>query len=161
MVLKSRAKGKAAGPQGIAYVWIAKLDEREKSQLTEIMNRCLAEETTPLKWKKALINPIPKGKEKSGNLGKLRSIALLEAPRKLFMKILNDRMVKILIKNHTLSNLNWAGLPGGSMRNPINILNKCIEIAKEERKELWITFQDMRKAFDSISKIGMEKALER
>src|SRR4051812_38552532 len=115
----------------------------------------------PLKIEKALINPIPKGKEESGNLDKLRPIALLEAPKKLFTKILNNRMVRILTKNQVLSELNWAGLPGGCTRNPINILNKCIEIAKEEKKELWITFQDMRKAFDSISKIGMEKALER
>src|SRR4051812_14928195 len=85
-VLKTRAKGKAAGPQGIAYEWIAHLGERGKGNLVEIMNACLTREDTPIKWKRALISPIPKGKEEEGVLSKLRPIALLEAPRKLFTK---------------------------------------------------------------------------
>src|SRR3954469_17700753 len=133
-MLKTRAKGKAAGSQGIAYEWIAHLGEREKGNLVEIMNACLIKEDTPIKWKRALISPIPKGKEEEGVLSKLRPIALLEAPRKLFTKILKDRMTEILTEKKILSELNWAGLSGESTREPISLLSSCMEHAKDTRK---------------------------
>src|SRR3954469_2972634 len=125
-------------------------------------NECMPyQRRHPDKVKEALISPIPKGKEKEGVLSKLRPIALLEAPRKLFTKILNDRMTEILTEKKILSELNWAGLPGGSTREPISLLNSCMEHANDTRKELWIVFQDMRKAFDSVSKEGLKRAMER
>ena len=36
-----------------------------------------------------------------------------------------------------------------------------IEEVREKNKEIWILFQDMKKAFDSVSLKMLEKALER
>src|SRR5260364_317404 len=36
------------------------------------------------------------------------------------------------------------------MEIPIHILNNIVEDARENNKELWILFQDMRRAFDSV-----------
>ena len=40
-------------------------------------------------------------------------------------------------------------------------MNNLIEEAREKNKEIWILFQDMKKAFDSVSLKMLEKALER
>src|SRR5205085_6002769 len=56
---------------------------------------------------------------------------------------------------------NYAGLSGSSTSSPIHIMNNLIEEAREKNKEIWILFQDMKKAFDSVSLKMLEKALER
>ena len=56
---------------------------------------------------------------------------------------------------------NYAGLPGDSTSSPIHIMNNLLEDARQKNKEIWILFQDMKKAFDSVSLKMMEKALER
>jgi hypothetical protein len=40
-------------------------------------------------------------------------------------------------------------------------MNNLLEDVRQKGKELWILFQDMKKAFDSVSLIMMEKALKR
>src|SRR6266487_4099456 len=40
-------------------------------------------------------------------------------------------------------------------------MNNLLEDARQKNKEIWILFQDMKKAFDSVSLKMMEKALER
>jgi len=40
-------------------------------------------------------------------------------------------------------------------------MNNLLEDARQKDKEVWILFQDMKKAFDSVSLTMMEKALKR
>jgi len=56
---------------------------------------------------------------------------------------------------------NYTGLSGDSTASPIHIMNNILEDARQKNKELWVLFQDMKKAFDSVSLEMMEKALER
>lgn len=121
----------------------------------------LKEETFPKRWKMSNIYPIPKKEEWDNNLDLLRPIALLEAPRKLLTKILTDRLGKILLEGKILQHNNWAGLPKGNTEQPIIIANNLLEEAREKGKECWLLFQDMKKAFDSVSKESLEKALRR
>ncbi|CAG8585358.1 20492_t:CDS:2 [Rhizophagus irregularis] len=51
-----------------------------------------------------------------------------------------------------------GGLKGDSTSSPIHLINNLIE---DEKKQLWIMFQDIAKAFDSISIKGLELALQR
>src|SRR6185436_19798927 len=56
---------------------------------------------------------------------------------------------------------NWAALPGNRTHDPINILNNVMEEAREFKKELWLFFQDISKAYDSMSSLALQKAMER
>ena len=40
-------------------------------------------------------------------------------------------------------------------------MNNLLEDAKQKDKEVWILFQDIKKAFNSVSLMMMEKALKR
>ena len=59
-----------------------------------------------------------------------------------------------------LKGLNFAALKGGFTASPIAFLNAIIEDVQESNKELWIVFQDMAKAFDSIDLNPLTYALK-
>src|SRR5205823_13284322 len=105
--------------------------------------------------------PIPKGENWNYNLANIRPIVLLEAFRKVVVRVVDKRLDMILTKHNILQGPNYAGLSGSSTSSPIHIMNNLIEEAREKNKEIWILFQDMKKAFDSVSLKILEKALER
>jgi len=61
-----------------------------------------------------------------------------------------NRLVKIFNNFDKTQIWNWTGTPGSSTHNPIRILNYIFEEVKMEKKEVWILFQDMKKAFNSV-----------
>ena len=91
----------------------------------------------------------------------IRLIILLEAFRKTVVRVINKRLSQILVKHNVLEGPNYAGLLGNSISSPIHIMNNLLEDVRQKNKEIWILFQDMKKAFDSVSLKMMEKALER
>ena len=57
-----------------------------------------------------------------------------------------------MVKHKILQGGNHAGLPGGSTLEPLGIINTIIEDARaSNKKELWIMFQDMSKAYDRVN----------
>ena len=94
-------------------------------------------------------------------MSNVRPIVLLEAFRKVVVRVVAKRLDKVLTKFDILKGPNFAGLTGNSTSSPIHIMNNIIEEAREKNNEIWILFQDMKKAFDSVSLIMLEKALKR
>ena len=45
--------------------------------------------------------------------------------------------------------------------SPIHIINNLLEDARQKNNKMWILFQDMRKAFNSVGLKILEKALKR
>src|SRR6266487_6612800 len=98
-----------------------------KKVLTEIFNICMEISEVPKAWKRSNIIPIPKKEDWDNDLDNLRPIALLETPRKLFTRIMTQRLGGALVKNDILAHNNWAGLPGGSTEHPIIVMENVIE----------------------------------
>src|SRR2546421_214352 len=46
-------------------------------------------------------------------------------------------------------------------KTPIHVLHNVMEDAKNNKKALWVAFQDMSKAFDSIGMVPLRQALNR
>ena len=91
----------------------------------------------------------------------MRPIVLLEAFRKTVVRIVSKRLDQIFVTHKVLEGPNYAGLSGDSTASPIHIMNNILEDARQKNKEVWVLFQDMKKAFDSVSLEMMEKALRR
>jgi len=91
----------------------------------------------------------------------VRPIVLLEAFRKTVVRIVSKRLDQIFVTHKVLEGPNYAGLSGDSTASPIHIMNNILEDARQKNKEVWVLFQDMKKAFDSVSLEMMEKALRR
>ena len=70
------------------------------------------------------------------NLANIRPIVLLEAFRKVVVRVVGKRLDKVLIKHNILQVLNYAGLSGSSTSSPIHIMNNLIEEAREKNKEI-------------------------
>ena len=72
---------------------------------------------------------------------------------------------KTLIKSHdrqsNTKRKQLGSFAGGRTHDPINILNNVMEEAREFKKELWLFFQDISKAYDSMSGLAVQKAMER
>ena len=115
----------------------------------------------PKKWKLGQIYLIPKNVNWEHNLASTRPIMLLETFRKLVVRIIQKRLCKVIVQKKILKGANFAGLPEESTMAPIHILNNVIEDAIQKNNELWIAFQDMRKAFDSVSMTALELAMKR
>src|ERR1051325_8820754 len=105
--------------------------------------------------------PIPKPKDWNFNINITRPILLLKCGRKLIVKIFTNRLSHICNEHQVLQGFNFAALKGGSTATPIHTINNIIEDARETKKELWIAFQDMAKAFDSVGLTPLRFALQR
>ena len=53
------------------------------------------------------------------------------------------------------------GLPGESTAEPIQLLNNICKDACENKKELWILFQETAKAYDTVSLEILKRAMKR
>ena len=160
-VLNSLPSEKAAGPSGITNEMITHLGSKTQHLLWQLICMCFSIGDIPNEWKIAHIYPIPKPTDWNCDITQTRPITLLETARKGFVKILNNRLSKLLEKHHVLKGGNFAGLPGGSTVPPIKILNMLLEDANENNKEIWILLQDLSKAFDRVDLTYLRRALDR
>lgn len=160
-ILQDLPNNKAAGPSKIKYEMLKHLGNTGRKTLLALFNLYLKTGMVPAAWKKSLLYPISKGKDWQGNLSNTRPIVLLDVTRKCFTKIITNRLSSICKKHKILKGPNFAGLPGESTSEPIHLLNNICEEAREEKKELWILFQDTAKAYDTISLDMLKKALIR
>src|SRR6185369_11658930 len=91
-----------------------------------------------------------------------RPIMLIETARKIFTKVMTNRMEKICRVHDILKGNNCSVLKGTSTHGPITILTQICEDAKSSmNNEAWIVLQDMKKAYDSVGWQGLHRALTR
>ena len=151
--------GKACGPTGISYEMIKHFNSTGITILTSFFNRCLIQNSIPKQWKRGRIFPIPKNNSFDGNLNLTRPISLIEHTRKIYTKIITNRLNQVFSLHPILSLYNYVALPGNSTSIPIHILNNLIEDANCNHKEIWLLSQDMSKAYDSVNLTRLEHAL--
>ncbi|GES89606.1 Down syndrome cell adhesion molecule-like protein Dscam2 [Rhizophagus clarus] len=151
----------ASGISNISYKLIKKAGVKVNELFRQYTGLCYYLQDIPVKWKVSQLYPIPKTYDWDYNLARTRPILLIECLRKCAVKIITKRLGSILSRYEILKGPNYAGLPGESTSAPLTIINGILEDAREENKTLWIVFQDMAKAFDSVRMIPLQKALER
>jgi len=129
--------------------------------ITALFNKCLTSNRIPKQWKEGRIFPISKKPIFDGNLTNTRPISLLEHIKKLYTKLLTNRLNSIFTQHPILSPYNYIALPGNSTAIPIHILNNTIEDAFCNSKQLWLLSQDMSKVYDSVNPNLFQKSLLR
>src|SRR6266540_1674636 len=122
---------------------------------------CFQQGIIPNEWKQAYIYPIPNPTEWQCDITKTRPLTLLDTMRKAVIKILTNRLSRIMAKHGILKGNNFAGIPGGSTELPIKIMNMLLEDVKENQKPVWILLQDLSKAYDRVDLSTLRKAIER
>lgn len=160
-VLQTVSNISAPGPSQIPYRAIKNLGSKALEAIRRIFNNTMSTRKMPTDWKNGTIYPIPKTMDWENDLSKVRPITLLEAIKKIFTKIMTQRLTKVLTNHPILSEHNWAALPKLSTREPIRIVNSVIENANQYNKECWMVFQDMSKAYDNVNINMLTHALRR
>jgi hypothetical protein len=161
LTLSQLPNNKACGPSGISYEMLKHAGPNFIQAITSLFNRCLSTQTIPKQWKEGYIFPISKKPIFDGNLNNTRPISLVEHIKKLYTKLLTNRLNNILSKYEILSPFNYVALPGNSTAIPIHILNNIIEDASCNSNQLWLLSQDMSKAYDSVNFDLFHKSLHR
>ena len=151
----------APGMSGITYLLIKRLHPTVHELLRSFAGILYSTALIPTEWKTSQIFPIPKPTDWEFNLEKTRPIILLECLRKLTVRVINTRIACLCLEHNILRGPNFGGLPGGHTKTPIHTLQNVMEDAKNNKKALWIAFQDMSKAFDSVGMVPLRHALAR
>ena len=118
-----------------------------RKTLLTIFNHILNTGKFPEVWTLGLIVPI----HKNGNInipGNYRGITLLSCVSKLFTNILNLRLNKWAEQSNKFDNFQFGFREERSTIDALFILNTLTEIFLSKNKSLYVSFIDLRKAFD-------------
>ncbi|GBB83881.1 hypothetical protein RclHR1_10550001 [Rhizophagus clarus] len=159
--ISSMPNGKTPGPSMITYEMLKHLGPAANALLLALIRKCFTSADIPDLWRQAMVFPIPKPHEWRCQLQNTRPITLLEVIQKSFVKLLYNRLSSILAAHNVLTGGNFAGLPGGTCRDPIITLESIIHNANCTNSPLWILSQNISKAFDSVHLTMLKFALER
>ncbi|CAB4431626.1 unnamed protein product [Rhizophagus irregularis] len=160
-VISSMPNNKASGPSKISYEMLKHLSGEALEFSLLLANSYLSRGDIPADWREAVVYPIPKPHDFDAQLKNTRPITLLETVRKCVVKVVTNRLSRLLADNKILQGGNFAGLPGGSTDVPIKMLDAVIHQHTSDDQELWIVSQDISKAFDSMDLNMLKLALER
>jgi hypothetical protein len=148
--IRSLPNNKVAGPSRISYELIKHLPKDFLIVMVDWYNSILSSTILPNVWQHALLYLIPKPDWWFYDITKTRPIVLIDYFRKLFTKILNNRLNKFLCTHHLLQHNNQASLHGSSTMEIIMKLQTVIESAKDNKTPLYILLQDLSKAYVNI-----------
>jgi len=138
--------GKAAGPSGIAAEMLKAAGEDGVTWVTDICNSIVREGKIPSDWRKSWLVCVYKGKGDALDCGSYRGIKLLDQVMKVFERVLEMRLrdrVKI-------DDMQFGFCPGKGTIDAIFVIRQVHEMFLENKKDLWIAFVDLEKAFDRV-----------
>ncbi|GBB86127.1 hypothetical protein RclHR1_12590008 [Rhizophagus clarus] len=149
--IQSLPNNKAPGPTGITYEFWKHFLKPHYNKILTFFNNILNTGHIPSAWKEALLYPIPKPEFWNYQLDKTRPIILLETLRKIFVKIITNRLNKFLHFTNALQPNNQAGIAGSSTAEIILMIQTCIDIQITQNQKFYIMVQDLSKAYDRIN----------
>ena len=148
-VIKGMKNNKAAGDDDIKYEFLKKGGEKLTKGLVIIFNMMLKEKTTPESWNTEGVTLIFKGGDRQ-NISNYRGIAISNTLGKIFAKILANRISKTAEEKDWLGENQAAFRKNRGVEDHLFTLNWIWEKSRLKRESLYITFIDLKKAYDSV-----------
>ena len=155
--LASMKTGKAPGPSGISTELMKGAEDTVVAELTPIFQKVFETKTVPSCWQKSLTIPLYKQKGDSLNCGSYRGIRLLEHGLKLFEKIIERRLKRLI----TVDARQFGFTSGKSTTDAIFVVRQVQEKYTSMKKKFYHIFVDLEKAFDRVPRKAIEWALRR
>jgi hypothetical protein len=155
--LKGMKKGKAPGPSGLSSDLLKAAGDIGVNEMVKICQGIQEREIMPEEWGDSLTIPIYKGKGDALLCGKYRGVRLLEHGMKVWEKVLEDRLKKII----KINECQFGFQQGKSTTDAIFILRQVQERYLEKKKMLYHVFVDLEKAFDRVPRETISWALRR
>jgi hypothetical protein len=158
--------GKAAGPSGVVAEMLKATGVEGIEWLADFFNRIVYEGKIPSDWALSWMTSVYKGKGDALDCSSYRGIKLLEHTMKVFERVIEKR----LRSSTQINEMQFGFRPGCGATDAIFIVRQLQERYLGKKKEVWMAFVDLEKAFDrvprevlwwALRKVGTEEWLVR
>lgn len=149
----------ATGPDDIHYQMLKHLPTSSLILLLEVFNQIWTSGKLPSTWKEATIIPLPKPGKEHSDPNNYRPIALTSCLCKTMERMVNNRLVWQLEKNHIISELQSGFRKGRSTTDNLVRLDTFIRDAFIRKEHAVVVFFDLEKAYDTTWRFGILKDL--
>ena len=122
--------------------------------LKTLFNYILDKGSFPKQWSKGVIIPVYK-KGDNRDPSNYRGITLVSCFGKLFTMVINERLKTWALKHNIISDAHFGFKADHSTVDAIFILESLINKAIRDRKKLYCSFVDFKRAFDSVYRNGL------
>ncbi|XP_023815252.1 uncharacterized protein LOC111948070 [Oryzias latipes] len=146
--IKQLKSGKAAGVDGIPPELWKHGGPALHSKLHELFICCWEQGKLPQDLRDAVIIPLYKNKGVKSDCSNYRGITLLSIAGKILARILLNRLVPTIAKDH-LPESQCGFRSNRSTTDMVFVLRQLQEMCREQNKALYVTFVDLTNAFDT------------
>ena len=137
---------KAPGPTGVSAELLKCAGDDGINWLTDLCNAIVKEGEVPNDWNKSYMINVYKGKGDALECGSYRGIKLLEHAMKVFERVVENRLRQILC----IDEMQFGFTPGKGTTDAVFILRQIQERYLVKKRDLWMAFVDLEKAFDRV-----------
>ena len=153
--------GKSVGTDNIYNEMIVSLMETHPKLILKLFNLILQSGDIIPEWLMGMIIAIHKDGPKL-DPGNYRGITLMSCLGKLFLSVLNTRMMEFVIGNNILSKSALGFVPGNRTSDAHIIINNLVnKICYNEGSKIFSCFVDFKKVFDSVPRDLLLKKLQK
>jgi len=138
--------GKAAGPSGVGAEMLKAAGDAGIIWVTDLCNETVKEGRIPADWRKSWLVTVYKGKGDALECGSYRGIKLLDQVLKVLERVIEDR----LRRRVKIDGMQFGFSAGKGTTDAIFIIRQVQEKFMEKKKDLWLAFVDLEKAFDRV-----------
>ncbi|EYC41553.1 hypothetical protein Y032_0564g3526 [Ancylostoma ceylanicum] len=154
--IKSVKNHTAPGPDRIRPEHLENLPTALVNTLARLFTRYLSECKVPSQWKTSRTVLLYK-KGDPQDIGNYRPICLLSVVYKLFTRLILDRIERTLDEGQSCGQAGFR--KGFSTIDHIHTVSRLIEVSREYKMPLCLTFIDLKKAFDTVETEAVLEAL--
>ena len=152
--VQSLKNNKAAGLDSITNEMIKSGISTLLHLLTKFFNNLICLGKYPSSWNTGKIIPLHKKGDRS-DPGNYRGITISSCLGKLFNSILNSRLQKFLVSNNILQDEQIGFRKDHRTSDHMLILKTLMDFYRKRKKQLYLSFIDFRKAFDTVWHVGL------
>lgn len=144
--VKKMKSNKASGPSGVVADMLKAAGEAGIVWVADMCNSVVKEGRVPEDWCKSWMVNVYKGKGDAMECGSYRGIRLLEHVMKVLERIVEARVRKMV----KIDSMQFGFMPGRGTTDAIFIVRQLQEKYLAKKKDLWMAFIDLEKAFDRV-----------
>ena len=149
-VIRGLPSRRSPGADNLTYCQIKRNRRTLAPILTVIMNICCLNRRVPSDWEHSLITLVPKKNGDPNNIEDWRPISLLCTSYKIYMKLIQKKMMPWIVDTQRLSSRQKGSMPRNGLQEHVFTLKADIDDFLHKSNQLYVGFIDIKDAFGSI-----------